>query len=824
MDSEHDTDYSHLSIAIVDPAMHLLLAARPFLNDVVLAPGWLTVLHNGFKCLAGLVREFNHDEDGVDCESYKMKGYPDLVFNFWKANFETLFSGKTKALMEKSSSFKKKDSVPSKLYETLALQVFDIFPALCSTVPSDLPDCVDFLIPQLLPLLKVDPDSPQNDTKGTALQALNERGQHSLESCISAFLSIADGDAIRSYFFSLVKGVLQIQTDISPKSNEDAMDEDSVAQVTALKRLRMYTMHDLMNVMASYLPEVKARAANDGVEFPSDSPLNLFYSLLTGQLRDEDPTLQKKTYKGLVLLLSILPPGQVPLRQLMEQVIDPEVLVRVSPGAKRQRLRLIQAIVEAANFNLNESPGMDVGEDKQVTEAMILEFVPIALSEVIISTKESSERARSAAYECLIAMARQMLEMGVKLRRDKQTPGDLTLSTSDVIMAAEQEVSLREFVMMVVAGLAGNSSQMQSASIACLGRLIFEFHDCLDSRTLKELVSTVLMTLSAPNRDIVKSCLGFLKIAVIALPHELLEDDLEPIITTLFAEGNEHKSHFKSKIRHLVERLIRRFSLEAVQGFVPTADQRLITNIRKRRERAKKKKYASNEDSDVDENPRKAVEKVAKALHSRQKEFEDAIRDSESDIGSEDEDNDDSYIPRDLRAPSANSKSSASRIREDGDIVDFLDGKVISKVTSARPTGAGRAGAQAGSKKKGNEFSVANDGRLVIAEPEDSDGGRTGEAAPAATAGQPDYYMEAMTGEGAFERLPNGRIKFLKRPRGADDGGVDDDGEDNDAGGPRGIPAHQWGGRVGSHGIAQKGKGLDDAAKATMLGRQFRAK
>jgi ribosomal RNA-processing protein 12 len=119
-------------------------------------------------------------------------------------------------------------------------------------------------------------------------------------------------------------------------------------------------------------------------------------------------------------------------------------------------------------------------------------------------------------------------------------------------------------------------------------------------------------------------------------------------------QRKDHKSHFKSKIRHILERLIRKFSLEAVEGFVPEADAKLITNIRKRRDRIKKKKAEqrranndSDDDDDFEEDPTKAAIKNRKLVQSKQKEFEDALHDSESELSGSD--NDDNYIPEEFR-------------------------------------------------------------------------------------------------------------------------------------------------------------------------------
>jgi ribosomal RNA-processing protein 12 len=66
----------------------------------------------------------------------------------------------------------------------------------------------------------------------------------------------------------------------------------------------------------------------------------------------------------------------------------------------------------------------------------------------------------------------------------------------------------------------------------------------------------------------------------------------------------DHKNHFKVKVRHTFERMIRRFGFEAVYACaVEDEARKVLTNIKKRKDRAKKKKAvaesAGAEDDEV---------------------------------------------------------------------------------------------------------------------------------------------------------------------------------------------------------------------------------
>ncbi|KAJ3263728.1 hypothetical protein HDU77_010113 [Chytriomyces hyalinus] len=681
------------------------------------------------------------------------------------------------------------------------------------------------------------------ENKGAVLQSMHDRGQAALEGCIQAFMGIAEGKAVTGYFYQLVKNVLQLQNAASERESDmKAEEEEDVAAEVALAKLKVYSMVDLLCVLVLFLPEVKALAeveeGEEAAEIPADSPLHVFYKLLSGQLRDRDATLQKKTYKSLNLLMAVLPGTQAPYKDLMAKLIDPEVISRTTSGVKRARMRLIQLVVEATTASKKSDNDEEVEDDE---EALLLEFVPVVLSEVMLTTKEASEKARTAAYECLVAMGRKMLEVGIRRQRDAEweaTRRKLKGGDEEDMEEEKREVSFKEYMMMVVAGLAGSSTTMQSAAIACCGRLLFEFHDntvdVMGEELCKEIVSTILLFMASPNREIVKAALGFIKVILVTLPQPYLADELESIITSILTHSRPHKSAFKSKVKNILERLIRKFSFEAVEGFIPETDFKLIRNIRKVRERQLKKKSeakaassaAAGDDgddaSDEDNAASKLALKTKKSMQSRQKEFEDALHGSEDEDGDSDDGDDDHYIPEQYRDAVQNKKSqhagAKSMIREDDDVVDFLDSQVISRVTSGKSNAASRQSDANSKRKRASEFNVNDDGRIMIAESDDE---ATAKMKNLTTADEPeDYYKQSITGEGAYKRLPDGRIKFVnKRKRG------DDDEEGAEAKHDRlGAGASNMGGRWGHKNLNKKKVGMDEATKGKMLGAQYKSK
>jgi ribosomal RNA-processing protein 12 len=116
-----------------------------------------------------------------------------------------------------------------------------------------------------------------------------------------------------------------------------------------------------------------------------------------------------------------------------------------------------------------------------------------------------------------------------------------------------------------------------------------------------EILKTMFEFLSSPNREIVKSILGFIKLAIHTLPLNLLRPHLKSLVPALLDRSHDHKNHFKVKVRHIFERMLRRFSWEEVYACTGKEEaSKVLINIKKRKERSKRKK-ASRTDQDAQE-------------------------------------------------------------------------------------------------------------------------------------------------------------------------------------------------------------------------------
>ncbi|KXS17988.1 hypothetical protein M427DRAFT_68138 [Gonapodya prolifera JEL478] len=577
-----------------------------------------------------------------------------------------------------------------------------------------------------------------------------EREKRYYERVIRSFLNIAEEKDTANYFATLVKNLQEHNVKVS----QSPAGSTSTSQAHA--------MMDLAEIVVSYHPGLKSGVSS----LVTGSSLMDYYTLLLHQIADPDPAMQKKSYRALISLIEMSPAGDngglsgqwssiADVGTFLDQLVSVEASQACSATARKPRLQLLATAV-----------GTLVPVNAPEGRSILLRFVPMALSEAMLGTKEPSERARHAAYDCLVEMGRKMLEGGryavsngsasngsilAKLQEQSAEMTDDEMDTSG-LATYKGEVSLTEYFIMAVAGLAGATPHMQSAAIASIARLLFEFRQDLPPALVKDIIPTILHFASSKSSEVAKASLGLIKVATTALPQEQLEDHLEQIILALLNHSRERSSRLRSRARHALERLCRRFSFEAVEGFVPEADKKLMQNIRKKKERSKKIRSSKGEKGS----------------------FEETMYGSESESGGEE-----AYLPERFRNVSLNDKPNPAEsgnvwIREDAAsgsssdedaprAIDLLDPRAVSRaVTNRNPSKRAKM-----SKQDGNEdedFEVDEEGKLLINDAEASEGEEGGEG----------MYVDAIEGEGAIRRTQNGKIKFATGQKRGRDEDLDD--------------------------------------------------
>lgn len=536
-------------------------------------------------------------------------------------------------------------------------------------------------------------------------QTLPQYRGHILQ-CINTFLSITPAREVKEVFERVNTMLSNFLFEMeSQKKGEKEVPKSSGGSDSMPPS--SHTLMDLVIELSIYLP------------YDSYSSIfNLTASMIT---RDNDPQLQKKAYK-IIPRISGCNSGKQALRDQNTKL--QEILIansgKVCPAAKKNRLAAISALISTLPSDS-------------------FHFIPTILSEVIISCKETNEKARATAFDLLILMGEKMANSPNTLIENSKIdhmPDD----------AQSVYATLEEYLIMVSAGLAGSTPHMQSACVTALTRILFHFHDKLMPKTISGLVETLDIYLASNNREIVRSVLGFVKVCVISLPTDLMIPRLQSLVPNLMVWSHEHKSQFKAKVKHIIERMIRRFGIDLLIKHCPNEDQKLISNIRKAKERQKRHKQAMKTTTVTgDKNGLEAETKRNKRFDS---EYDEAIYDSYDSATSSDNQEDEFD-----QTKSSNKDKGKAYIVEDGDEpLDLLDRRALASISSTKPT-----------KKKtslNSHVTTNSDGKLLLNDAMAVDqvneiGDDDGDGI--------DAYVKAIRGRDAAQRGRGGRLKFSNK-------------------------------------------------------------
>lgn len=457
------------------------------------------------------------------------------------------------------------------------------------------------------------------------------------------------------------------------------------------------TMMDLVVSMAKYVPASSYNAL-----------LSIFSSTVNLQ---NDALMQKRSYR-IISKLNESERGQHTISHFIAELekVFVQTIGITHTSARASRLAALEVVVSLL-------PSTD------------LHFIPSILQEVIMSTKDVNERSREASYSLLIQIGNKMAQGGII--QNNKVPG----FDAD---AAPTEANLTEYFTMVSAGLAAQSQHMISATITAISCLVYEFKDQMPQELLLEISSTVELFLTHNSREIAKSAIGFVKVEVLSLPEDLVRSNLKELLAKLMKWSHEHKGHFKSKVKHILERLIRKFGIEAVEQAIPEEDKKLVANIKKTRARAKKKESAAD---GSDNNKSKKFMSA----------YEEAVYDSDSEASDDEQE--------EPEKKSRRGKGADKFILDNGDEpLNLLDRQTLAHISSSKPKKFTK------SDMKEHKLKM-RDGKIVVNE-DDSDPFANG-------ASGIDAYLDAI--KQAPVRGQKNKLKFKKTKEEEDDWS---DGED----------------------------------------------
>ncbi|XP_017778728.1 PREDICTED: RRP12-like protein [Nicrophorus vespilloides] len=448
----------------------------------------------------------------------------------------------------------------------------------------------------------------------------------------------------------------------------------------ALSRLENLTGTEEMIVKESILDLIRIL-----VRYQDAESVEKMFMQCVKHLPDiKDNKEQKKAYRLMEEICGSEAEGVKEFLRKHRKLVQKLLMKTLQTAAVQSKVARLRCL----NFLLKAQPALD--HDSNLIKSTI--------PEAVLCCKDIKEKTRLVAFDLL------------------NTIGGI-LETHD---------RMQEFVTMVIAGLAGDVHLMASTILA-LASILHNFTGTLGQNNISLILDNILMLLTTPTREIVDTCLSFMKIYISSLPSPIIATSLQKIVSTMCDMNKDCATHFRMKTKRLLEKLIRKFGCDAIMPYVPTTDTvmyKRLRNMRKMQNRMKRLRKSAEEqqqNGDVDMEEDFLVK-------SRPKSVEEILADSDSDF------DDDEVETNDQRS---RQKKYKAYIQEDeDDIIDFKDPTVINRIVANKPTKQTEPlDAEAKKKAKDRGFKTTTDGRLIINEldSDDSDGGGGAKRVPKAS-------------------------------------------------------------------------------------------
>ncbi|KZV18259.1 hypothetical protein F511_34072 [Dorcoceras hygrometricum] len=361
-----------------------------------------------------------------------------------------------------------------------------------------------------------------------------------LQSTIGELASICDKEVVTRFFKTTMQKLLKVTQEAGKlRNSKDFMQVDSVSDEKSMSVARA----QLFDLAASLLPGLDAKE------------IDLLFVAIQPALKDVDGFVQKKAYR----VLSMFSDDIISRRHDEVLSLMIEVLPSCHFSAKRYRLDCLYFLIIHASKDGYEQRRQDITSS--------------FLTEIILALKEANKKTRNRAYDILVQIG--------------QACGDED--------SGGKKNHLHKFFSMVAGGLAGETPHMISASMKGLARLAYEFSDLI-SAAYNVLPATFLL-LQRKNKEIIKANLGLLKVLVAKSQAEGLHIHLRSLVEGLLNWQDSTRNHFKAKVKLLLEMLVKKCGLDAVKEVMPEEHMKLLTNIRKLKERKERTRSAKTIES-----------------------------------------------------------------------------------------------------------------------------------------------------------------------------------------------------------------------------------
>ena len=297
--------------------------------------------------------------------------------------------------------------------------------------------------------------------------------------------------------------------------------------------------------------------------------------------------LQRRFYYCLVLLCRYH--GAVLAQEAQLEPLTTSLLsdvLTVSALVRKYRMKCLYHLCDA------------LSPHKQEDIALVVSSLP----KFVLCIKDPSKKVRSICFDCMIRLSQVM----------DQSDVSITLPTGE-----ETPCSLLEFFKILIGCMGASSPHMKSASLMCLSYVVYHHRN---NRAIWPLVCShmhvIYGVLDDKNRELIKSCFGFIRTCVKVMPQELLKEELHDVVLTMIPWANDSKNRFKLRVRAIIELVVRRMGKQNVLNEVPENERENVEKILKSEKVEDVKEGAKEveEKMEVEEKELKKEEKVKKEV------------------------------------------------------------------------------------------------------------------------------------------------------------------------------------------------------------------
>ncbi|KAF3661528.1 putative pentatricopeptide repeat-containing protein, mitochondrial-like [Capsicum annuum] len=378
---------------------------------------------------------------------------------------------------------------------------------------------------------------------GDNLNALGLCAGELLSITIGGLASIADKEVISQCFNTVMRKLKKKVTQEAGKAQKARSSNSMHIEDSSSKMLIRAQLFDLA---VSLLPGLDAKE------------LGQLFDEIKPALKDEEGLIQKKSYRVFSCILErsdeFISRRFVELLSLMI-----EALPACHFSAKRHRLECLYFLIVHVTK----------GESEQRWHEHITSF----MTEILLALKEANKKTRQQAYGILV-------QIGHACGYEEK---------------GGSKENLQQFFNMIAGGLAGKTPHMISATVKGLTCLAYEFTDLVSA--VCSLLPSVFLLLKRGDKEINKANLGLLKVLITKSPVQGLQAHLRSMVEALLGWQDNTKNHFKAKVKVLIDMLIKKCGLNAVKEVMPEEHMKLLTNIRKFKQRRERKLASNSEDS-----------------------------------------------------------------------------------------------------------------------------------------------------------------------------------------------------------------------------------